>query len=649
MLMNKNLTQLFFLFLLLMATGKMSAAEITSAMLNQSISEFGEDWTQQQGVYSGMYSESLNQTNKFSDGVNVYVLKSFYAVTKGTLTSVVMKSRLYESGTTAPNEWLTLTATESGSGVWTCDANYNLLDGLTFHKTYLWEFYFEGIDDQGNTCYLKNGEDNFISTFYTGGMSSMTINYVEISVNMGSGIESQWIPNSGMPDVDLSNESETDFVLSGFTANALGVSTLKMNYRIYPASSTASEWKSVTATQDTEDLNRWVYSTPIDVLDGLTIGVTYVLEFNFQGSGTMIGQDCWYNNGGSNYKIRFTKAEKVVAFLDGETAGLRLSANGKATDYTLTGQGELTPATASLGSISTLTCDAAWLKAQVLKSGLEFSSVRMAYVIYGWQNDKSGNWYYVDLTEQADQGSGVTQFSSNGSVVDLLEYRRNQWYLNDYNDYTLEVRYELKTTDGNTYRLEGDACKFTFTYMNSSSAYIESAAINITTNNETQTIDWPETGIGSEKLGTLNVFRLNSVSAVTHEPEYSPFTEMYLNYRVYPSGQHESATWKQFPMQKQSDGTWKTSSTLDLLSGLTQGVTYEMEYEIIGFYDTGYYTNNVNYGKSDLEFVMGDPLVAVQGVTAKDDESAPAYTLKGTRAAKNHRGLIIKNGKKYVR
>jgi len=643
--MNKNLTQLFFLFLLLMATGKMSAAEITSAMLNQSISEFGEDWTQQQGVYSGMYSESLNQTNKFSDGVNVYVLKSFYAVTKGTLTSVVMKSRLYESGTTAPNEWLTLTATESGSGVWTCDANYNLLDGLTFHKTYLWEFYFEGIDDQGNTCYLKNGEDNFISTFYTGGMSSMTINSVEISVNMGSGIESQWIPNSGMPDVDLSNESETDFVLSGFTANALGVSTLKMNYRIYLASSTASEWKSVTATQDTEDLNRWVYSTPIDVLDGLTIGVTYVLEFNFQGSGTMIGQDCWYNNGDSNYKIRFTKAEKVVAFLDGETAGLRLSANGKATDYTLTGQGELTPATASLGSISTLTCDAAWLKAQLLKSGLTFSSVRMAYVIYSRDSDKGGNWYYVDLTETADEGSGVTKYSSNGNAVNLLEYRINQWYMYDYQDYTLEVRYELKTADGKQYRLEnGNVYKFTFTYMSEYNIYIESATLDVTTNDETQTRPLTMNG-SSDDLGTLNVFRLNSVSATVHEQEYLPITKMYVNYRIYPRGQHETATWQQHPMQKQTDGTWKTASALDLLSGLTKGVTYAMEYEIIGDYDGGH----VNYGKSDLEFVMGDPLVAVQGVTVKDDESAPAYTLKGTRAAKNHRGLIIKNGKKYVR
>lgn len=170
----------------------------------------------------------------------------------------------------------------------------------------------------------------------------------------------------------------------------------------------------------------------------------------------------------------------------------------------------------------------------------------------------------------------------------------------------------------------------------------------MTTNDETQTIDLPETGISGENLGTLNVFRVNSVSAGAHEPEYSPLTEMYLNYRVYPSGQHESATWQQFPLQKQSDGTWKSSSSLDLLTGLTQGQTYSMEYEIMGTFDNGYYTGNVNYGKSDLEFVMGDP-TAIHSVTTTNNKSGTAYTITGIRAPMNYRGIIIKNGKKYVR
>lgn len=643
--MKKKLTHLLFLFLLLMATGKAAAAEITSVTLKNNISEYGEeDWMEQQGLYSGMSSEPLNLTNKYGGGVNVFKLKSFTANVTGTLTSVVMKSRIYESGTTAPEDWQIFTATEFGTQ-WMCEANYNVLSGLTYHKTYLLEFYFEGTDDQGNTCYLRNGDGNFVYTFYTGGVSNMGINWVYVQVNMGSGAESQYIPSSDMPVVDLSDESETDFVLSGFTAGAFGVKSLQMNYSIYPASGTASEWKNAVATQDAEDPNQWVYTTPIDVLEGLTVGETYVLEFNFQGSGIWAGQDCWYNNGGSNYKIRFTKAEKVLAFLYGETAGLRLNVNGKGTDYTLTGQGCRTPATASLGSLSTLTCDASWVKAQLLKSGLAFSSVRMAYVIYGWQNDKSGNWYYVDLTEQADQGSGVTQFSSNGDVIDLLEYRKSQWYLNDYDDYTLEVRYELKTTDGHTYYLEGgDAYKFTFTYMSEYRSYIESAAINVTANDKTQTINLLETGISSENLGTLNVFRVNNISAVVHEWEGQPITEMYMNYRVYLSGQHESATWLQCPMQKQSDGTWKTTPALDLLSGLTQGKTYSMEYVIIASYDGG----NINYGKSDLEFVMGVP-TAIQSITTEDDKSGAAYTVTGVRAPKNYRGIIIRNGKKYVR
>lgn len=475
--MKKYLTSLLVLFLLLMATGRAAAAEINSVMLNRCISSYGDtSWSTQDGLYSGMGNEPLNLTNSNPEGVNVFVLNSFTANVTGKLTSLVMKSRIYESGTTAPDAWQTLTAAEYGNQ-WMCEANYNVLSGLTYHKTYLLEFYFEGTDDQGNLCYLRNGEGNFVYTFYTGGVSDMGINYLYVQVNMGSGAESQQIPQYDMPEVDLSDESETDFLLSGFTAYAFGISSLKMNYSIYPASGTASEWKSVTATQSAEDPNQWVCTTSIDVLEGLTVGETYVLEFNFQGSnGIFAEQDCWYNNGGSNYKIRFTKAEKVLAFLDGETAGLRLNINGRSTDFTLTGQGGRTPATASLGNLSTLTCDAAWLKAQLLKSGLTFSSVRMAYVIYGWQNDKSGNWYYVNLTKQADQGSAVTQFSSNGDAVDLLAYRKSQWYLNGYNDYTLEVRYELQTSDGNTYRLgNGDAYKFTFTYMEESSTYIEKA------------------------------------------------------------------------------------------------------------------------------------------------------------------------------
>ena len=43
--MKKKLTHLLFLFLLLMATGKAAAAEITSVTLKNNISEYGEeDW-----------------------------------------------------------------------------------------------------------------------------------------------------------------------------------------------------------------------------------------------------------------------------------------------------------------------------------------------------------------------------------------------------------------------------------------------------------------------------------------------------------------------------------------------------------------------------------------------------------------------------
>ncbi len=644
-MLMKKLTHLLFLFLLLMATGKMSAAEITSVTLNNSISMDNNAYPEDMRLFSWVSSEDLDLTKRYQEGVSVFVLNSFTAQTTGTLTSVVMKARLYESGTTAPSEWQTLTATAGEEeGSWTCEANYNLLDGLTYHKTYQLEFYFEGTDDQNSTCYFKNGESNFIVTFYTGGMSMMDISYVEVFVKMGTGTQTQQIPQSGMPVVDLSSESETDFMVAGFNAYTNGLQSLKMNYCIYPASSTASEWKSMTATVDAENPGKWVCSTSVDVLDGLTVGETYVLEFNFQGSGTFVGQDCWYNNGGSNYMIRFTKAEKEVGFLDGETAGFRLSVNGTATDYTLTGEGTRTPATASLGNLSTLTCDAAWLKAQLLKSGLTFSSIQMAYVIYGSEYDKNGNWYYVDLTESADQGSGVTQFSSSGDAVDLLEYRKNQWYLYEGNDYTLEVRYVLRKADGTKYYLEGgDAYKFTFTYMGEST-YVESATLNMTINNSTQNIVLPKP---EEKtyMETVNMLRLNSVRAVYHETEFSPLTEVFLSYRVYLDGQHESATWQQIAMQEQTDGTWTLSSAFDFLSGLIKGQKYCMEYEVVGRTDNG----NANTGTYEIRFTMGDPAVAVRSVRVKGSGEAKAYTLKGTRAVRNQRGLTIRNGRKYAR
>lgn len=644
-MLMKKLTQLLFLFLLLMATGKMSAAEITSVTLNNSISMDNNAYPEDMWLFSWVSSEDLDLTMRYPEGVSVFVLNSFTAQTTGTLTSVVMKARLYESGTTAPSEWQTLTATAGEEkGSWTCEANYNLLDGLTYHKTYQLEFYFEGTDDQNSTCYFKNGENNFILTFYTGGVSYMYVNGVDVQVKMASGSESQYIPQSGMPVVDLSNGSETDFVMAGFTAYAYGLSSLKMNYSIYPASGSASEWKSVAATQDAENTGQWVCSTSVDVLDGLTIGETYVLEFNFQGSGTFVGQDYWYNNDGSNYKIRFTKAEKEIAFFDGETAGLTLNVNGTATDYTLTGEGTRTPATASLGNISTLTCDAAWLKAQLLKSGLTFSSIQMSYVIYGSEYDKNGNWYYVDLTESADQGSGVTQFSSSGDAVDLLEYRKNQWYLSEGNDYTLEVRYVLKKEDGTKYLLErGDAYKFKFTYMGERT-FIESATLNVTINNSTQDITLPKPD-KKTYMETLNMFRLNSVSAVYHETEYSPLTEVYLSYRVYLDGQHESATWQQIAMEQQTDGTWKLPSPFDFLSGLIKGQKYCLEYEVVGRTDNG----NANTGTYEIRFTMGDPAVAVRSVRVKGSGEAKAYTLKGTRAVRNQRGLTIRNGRKYAR
>ena len=111
---------------------------------------------------------------------SVFIVNGFTATTTGTVASVAAKGALYKRGTT-PEEWRTLPASKQADGVWTLsNINVNLLDGLQPGEVYVFEIYFEGVDNEGTSFYYNNGGYNYKVIFRVAkGESAANVSFLE--------------------------------------------------------------------------------------------------------------------------------------------------------------------------------------------------------------------------------------------------------------------------------------------------------------------------------------------------------------------------------------------------------------------------------------------------------------------------------------
>lgn len=295
------------------------------------------------------------------------------------------------------------------------------------------------------------------------------INSFSIVINMGGGNEEQEIPSSGMPEVDLTDNgtnAERAFVIDGFKATTTGeMTTVKMFGAVYKVGQQAAEWHAVTAQQVSEG-NWQATGQNIDLMDGLTVGETYILEVYLEATDAE-GNKYYYNNGGENYKVRFkvgdSSQQEPVTFYDQETAGLGMIVNGTLVDFTLNGDGTKTP-DGHLGTIQKLYIDNFWVRC-LRDSGVELGDVSLQWrlrnsggdVIYGWS--RIDHQYQTD--EQGDKHKKY--FWANGLAVDVLQNCETG------QDYTLEVSYQLIDTKTGKYyffAINEEVGRFYFTVGN---------------------------------------------------------------------------------------------------------------------------------------------------------------------------------------
>ncbi len=97
---------------------------------------------------------------------NVFKVGRFTAQTADGVHSVKMKVSTYELGSSAQT-WIQFDATNQGGQTWTTDnMNYNVFANCELGHQYIVEFYFEGIDADGNTVYYNNGGINYKLKFH---------------------------------------------------------------------------------------------------------------------------------------------------------------------------------------------------------------------------------------------------------------------------------------------------------------------------------------------------------------------------------------------------------------------------------------------------------------------------------------------------
>ena len=275
------------------------------------------------------------------------------------------------------------------------------------------------------------------------------INSFSIVINMGHENEEQEIPQSGMPEVDLTDNgtnAEGFFVIDGFKATTTGDMTeVKMMGAVYQTGAQANQWHAIPA-QEVSDGNWQATGQDIDLLKDLVVGNTYILEVYLEATDAD-GNKYYYNNGGENYKVRFMVGEQQepVTFYDQETAGLGLIINGTLVDFTLNGDGTKTP-DGHLGTIQSLSIDNFWVRC-LRDSGVELGDVSLQCrvrdsgdnVIYGWSRLD----YQYQTDEQGDKHKKY--FWANDLAADVLQNCETG------QDYTLEVAYQLIDTKTGKY------------------------------------------------------------------------------------------------------------------------------------------------------------------------------------------------------
>ena len=278
--------------------------------------------------------------------------------------------------------------------------------------------------------------------------------FTAASITLGDHTEN--LPASGM-DMVVLEEAMESFVLDGFQTTVSGTAeSVKMVGTMYKDGQSPNKWREIPAGNNGG--SAWgVGGLNFNILEGEEAGKTFVFEFYFEGS-DKTGQSFFYNNGGQNYKVKFTKAggasDQRVQFTE---ASLTLTLdNNRTMQYTFPVENTRTPWDHP-GELSNLRIDGFSL--QVLReSGVNLNDVSVQYKVY--QQGSDGNWNGIPYADQQDVGDKYHKLFWNDKAY--VEIDTNS--LAAGKSYVLEIMFQLVDNDGNYYFFgrDSDAMKFNF-------------------------------------------------------------------------------------------------------------------------------------------------------------------------------------------
>ncbi|MBO7608951.1 MAG: hypothetical protein J6S96_01945 [Muribaculaceae bacterium] len=346
---------------------------------------------------------------------------------------------------------------------------------------------------------------------------------VSLQIIDEGGLQSQELPESGMPLVDLSEggtNAESVFKVDGFRALTTGtVQGVKICASIYPVDTEPEVWHEVDGQNIGSD--EWgVSGLDINLLKDLNQGTSYILEVYFEGIDGS-GNKFYYNNGGENYKVCFMpgKEQSEVSFYDQETAGLTMYVDARMVNFVLNGDGTKTP-DGHLGNISSLILDEYWVRC-LRESGVELEDVSLQWRLCDPDGEVLNGWNRVDYQYQMDEDGDKHKkyFYASNLVIDLLNT------CSPGNDYVLEIMYQLINSKNGKYYFFGkneEVGRFYFSFGhnpveilgdfdNSGLVDVEdvNAAINIILKVKTQS-DYPGNG-DMDDNGMIDVEDVNAL------------------------------------------------------------------------------------------------------------------------------------------
>lgn len=276
--------QLLLLLAVCLAISGMQAASFTSATVLV-------EGNQISFPASGMDMDVLEEP------MPTFILDGFLTTVSGNVTAVSIKGSLYKDGGTAEN-WKEIPGSDRGNGEWGLTGlNFDIIEGEDDGKTFIFEFYFEGKDNSGNSFYYNNGGNNYKVKFTKTSTGAEKVTFIDASINLTIdnnrsltytySSPSQRTPSDQIGE--LSNLRIDGFSLHVNRQSGVNLDDVSLQYKIYPQGKNDGSWNGIPSTNQTDvngdKFNKlfWNDKAFIEIdTDNLVENVSYVLEVNFQ-------------------------------------------------------------------------------------------------------------------------------------------------------------------------------------------------------------------------------------------------------------------------------------------------------------------------------------------------------------------------------